>query len=148
MPEIGISRNCFPNGKHVDKVHESVDRAGPVHHGPAAIAALGSSSELGLRPLRCPRAPTEGRGRGRAGRRAQCGVAAAREAVEGCLTGSGASAQKGDDEGTLRAKRRSVGGVGVFTEGGAAFYRAEAECLQWSALKELQWPQIEGVGYQ
>jgi hypothetical protein len=25
----------------------------------------------------------------------------------------------------LRAKRRSVGGVGVFTEGGAAFYRAE-----------------------
>jgi hypothetical protein len=49
-----------------------------------------------------------------------------REAVEGCLTGSGASAQKGGGGGTLRAKRRSVGGVGVFTEGGAAFYRAEA----------------------
>jgi hypothetical protein len=54
------------------------------------------------------------------------GVAAAQEAVERRLTGGGASAQKGDDEGTLRAKRRSVGGVGVFTEGRAAFYRTEA----------------------
>jgi hypothetical protein len=43
------------------------------------------------------------------------GVAAAREAVEGRLTGGGASAQKGDGEGALRAKRGSVGGVGVFT---------------------------------
>jgi hypothetical protein len=42
------------------------------------------------------------------------------------LTGSGASARKGDGVGMVRAKRRSVGGVGVFTEGGAAFYRAEA----------------------
>ena len=53
-------------------------------------------------------------------------VAVAREAVERRLTGGGASARKGDGEGALRAKRRSVGGVGVFTEGGAAFYRAEA----------------------
>jgi hypothetical protein len=49
-----------------------------------------------------------------------------REAVEGCLTGGRASAQKGSGGGTLRSKRRSVGGVGVFTEGGAAFYRAVA----------------------
>jgi hypothetical protein len=28
--------------------------------------------------------------------------------------------------GTVRAKRRCVGGVGVFTVGGVAFYRAEA----------------------
>jgi hypothetical protein len=54
------------------------------------------------------------------------GVAAAREAVEGHPTGGGASAQKDNDEGALRTKRRSVGGVRVFTEGGAAFYRAEA----------------------
>jgi hypothetical protein len=27
--------------------------------------------------------------------------------------------------GAVRAKRRSVGGVGVFTEGGVAFYAAE-----------------------
>jgi hypothetical protein len=52
-------------------------------------------------------------------------VAAAREAVERRLTGGEALTQNGDGEGALRAKR-SVGGVGVFTEGGAAFYRAEA----------------------
>jgi hypothetical protein len=39
-----------------------VDRAGPVHRGPTALAALGSSPELGLLLLRCPRAPTEGQG--------------------------------------------------------------------------------------
>jgi hypothetical protein len=71
MTEIGISRNCFSKGKPVDQVRESMDRAGQVHHGPATIAMLGSSTELGLRPLWCLRAPTEGRGRGRAGRRAQ-----------------------------------------------------------------------------
>jgi hypothetical protein len=54
------------------------------------------------------------------------GVAMVQEAVEGHLTGGVASAQKGGGKGTLRAKRRSVGGVGVFTEGGAAFYREEA----------------------
>jgi hypothetical protein len=54
------------------------------------------------------------------------GIAAVREAVEMRLTDGGASARKGDDEGALRAKRRSVGVVGVFTEGGVAFYRAEA----------------------
>jgi hypothetical protein len=49
----------------------------------------------------------------------------AREAVEGRLTGGGASAQNRDGEGALRAKIGSVGGVGVFTEGGAGFYRVE-----------------------
>jgi hypothetical protein len=37
-----------------------------------------------------------------------------------------ASAQKGDGEGTVRAKRGSVGGVGGLTKGGVSFYRAEA----------------------
>jgi hypothetical protein len=46
--------------------------------------------------------------------------------VERHLTGGGASGWKRDGEGVLRAKRRSVGDVGVFTEGGVAFYRAEA----------------------
>jgi hypothetical protein len=32
----------------------------------------------------------------------------------------------GGGEGTMKAKRRSIRVVGVFTEGGAAFYRAEA----------------------
>jgi hypothetical protein len=71
VSEIGISRNCFSKEKPVDQVHESVDCAGPVHRGPAAIAMLGSSLELGLRPLRCQRAPTKGRGRGKMGRRVQ-----------------------------------------------------------------------------
>jgi hypothetical protein len=69
--EIRISRICFSKEKPAYQVHESVDRAGPIHCGPAAIAALGSSPELGLRPLQCPRAPTKGRGRGRMGRRVQ-----------------------------------------------------------------------------
>jgi hypothetical protein len=34
-------------------------------------------------------------------------------------------AWKGDDVGTVRAKRRRVGGVGIFIGGGATFYRAE-----------------------
>jgi hypothetical protein len=54
------------------------------------------------------------------------GVVVARKVVERCLTSGGALAQKGHGEGALRAKRRSVGCVGVFTEGGAAFYRAKA----------------------
>jgi hypothetical protein len=123
MLEIGISRNFFPKGKPVDQVHESVDHAGPVHRGPATIAALGSSPELGRSSVR----ELQPRGGGEEGWAGELNdsVAAAREAVEGRLTGGGASAQKGDDEGALRAKRRSIGGVGVFTEGGAAFYRVE-----------------------
>jgi hypothetical protein len=123
--EIGISRNCFSIEKPVDQVHESVDRAGPVHRGLVTIAALGSSPELGLRPLRCPRAPSKGRGgEGRVGE-FNIGVVVDREVVEGRLTDGGASSRKGGSEGMLRAKRRSVRGVGVFTEGGVAFYRAE-----------------------
>jgi hypothetical protein len=79
----------------VDQVHESVDRAGLVYRGPAAIAALRSSPELGLRALRCPRAPTEGRGEeGRVGE-PNGGVDAAREAVEGHLTGGGSFGSDG-----------------------------------------------------
>jgi hypothetical protein len=33
MSEIGISRNCFPKGKPVDQVHESVDRRCTRVHG-------------------------------------------------------------------------------------------------------------------
>jgi hypothetical protein len=65
------------------------------------------------------------------------GVAAAREAVEGHLTGGGASAREDDGEGTLRAKRGSVGGVGGFTEGGVGFYRAKA---RRGRAERLEWP--------
>jgi hypothetical protein len=60
VPEKGISRNYFAKEKLVDQVHESVDRAGPVHHGPAATATLRSSPELGLRPLHGSRSPGKG----------------------------------------------------------------------------------------
>jgi hypothetical protein len=40
-------------------------------------------------------------------------------------TGSKTLARKGGIEGIVRAKRRSVGGVGVFTEGRAAINKAE-----------------------
>jgi hypothetical protein len=43
----------------------------PVHRGPAAIATRGSSPELGLCPLRCPRALANVRERGRKGQQAQ-----------------------------------------------------------------------------
>jgi hypothetical protein len=66
--KMGFSRNYFVEEKLVDQVHRSVDRAGPVHHGSVAIAACGSSSELSLRPLRCLRDPTKGRGRKREAR--------------------------------------------------------------------------------
>jgi hypothetical protein len=41
-------------------------------------------------------------------------------------TSSRTSAWKGGGMGVVRAKRRSVRGVAVFTKGRAAFYRAEA----------------------
>jgi hypothetical protein len=46
-------------------------------------------------------------------------------AVRRQSTDNETSAQKGDNMGMVRAKRR-VGGVGIFTGGGATFYRAEA----------------------
>jgi hypothetical protein len=80
-----------------------------------------ASGHSGARELR----PRGGGEEGRAGE-LNGGVAAAREALEGRLTGGGASARKGNGEGTLRAKRGSVGGVRVFTEGGVGFHRVEA----------------------
>jgi hypothetical protein len=106
----------------VDQVHEFMDRVGSVHRGPAAVVVLGSSASgrSGDSELR----PRDGGGERRAGE-LKDGVVVVRETVEGRLTSGGASARKGDGGGMLRAKRRSVGGVGIFTEGGATFYRAE-----------------------
>jgi hypothetical protein len=52
----------------MDSVHEAVDRAGPVHHGPAAIASFPSLAELSLQPLRWPGLPDEGQRRERGAR--------------------------------------------------------------------------------
>jgi hypothetical protein len=96
----------------------TMDRWPLPHAGAHQSSVSGRSGARDLRP----------RGRGGEGRAGELndGVTAGWEAVEGRLTGSGASARKGGGVGTVTAKRRSVGGVAVFTEGGAAFYRAEA----------------------
>jgi hypothetical protein len=107
----------------VDRVHESVDCASPVHREPAAIAALGSSASD-----RSSAQELRSRGRREEGSAGELngGVAAAQEVVEGHLTSGETSARKGNGEGTVRAKREGVGGVGGFTGGGVGFYRAEA----------------------
>jgi hypothetical protein len=43
------------------------------------------------------------------------------KAVRRRRTGGGTLAQKGDSVGTVGSKRRTIGGVGIFTSGGAAF---------------------------
>jgi hypothetical protein len=62
--------------------------------------------------------------------------------ARGRLTSVGVSAQKGGGAGTVRAKKRSAGGVGLFTEGRRPFIGrrrgGEAGCLQWPVFKELQ----------
>jgi hypothetical protein len=71
MSEITEFRIYFRTEKPVSRVHGLWTTGTLVHSGPVAIAALGSLPELGLRPLQCPRAPTKGRARGRAGQRTQ-----------------------------------------------------------------------------
>jgi hypothetical protein len=46
-------------------------------------------------------------------------------------------ARKDDGEGTVRARREGVGGVGGFTVGGVGFYRAEARRGRAEHLKLL-----------
>jgi hypothetical protein len=95
----------------------TVDRRPLPRSGAHRSSASSRSSARELRP----------RGGGEEGRVGEPngGVAAARVAVEGCLTSA------------VRAKRGSVGGVGGVTEGGVSFYRAEA---RWGRAERLQLP--------
>jgi hypothetical protein len=122
--EMGFSRNYFVEEKPVDQVHESVDRADPIHHGPAAIATCASSPELSLWPLRCLRAPTKGQGRKREARgtrfRAHQGAEGddatmVKAAVEERLTCS--CSRRGQ-----RGRRGGGGAVGG-ADAGVPFYR-------------------------
>jgi hypothetical protein len=103
VPENGISRNYFAKEKPVDQVHESVDRAGLVHHGPAAVADLRNSSELRFRPLQGSRLPRKGEGRG----------VRVREPIKG-RTGGRAVARRPSDGGKRRP-RSVLGEVGLQT---------------------------------
>jgi hypothetical protein len=96
----------------------TMDRRPLLRTGANRSSASGRSDARELRPK-------GGGGEGRVGE-LNDGVTASREVVEGHLTGARALARMGGGQGTARAKRWSAGGVGVFTEGGAAFYRAEA----------------------
>jgi hypothetical protein len=101
----GISRNYFAKEKLVDQVHESVDRVGLIHRGPAAIAVLESSPKLNLQPLRGSRSPGKGRGWG-------VGVG---EPVKGLTGGRAAARWPGD--GGKRRRRLVLGEVGVADSG-------------------------------
>jgi hypothetical protein len=54
-------------------------------------------------------------------------------------TGGGTLAKNGDDVGTVRTKRKRVGGVVIFTGGGAAFNRAEAKQGRPGAFNGWRW---------
>jgi hypothetical protein len=107
MPKIGFSRNYFAEEKPVDHFHKSVDHAGPAHHGPTAVADLGSSSELSLRPLWGSWSPAKGGGgRGKLGG-PDSGLIGARKAAE---------RRRNDDE-VGGGEALSAGSLGVGREG-------------------------------
>jgi hypothetical protein len=121
--------NYFLIGNGMDSVHGSWTSPGVV--GPRFHRGLHSCRQQGLIGARPsgrsgPRRLAVRRGKeGRRHEETNLANTEAWKAARGRLTGGGVLAWKGGGEGTLRAKRRSAGGVGVFTEGGAAFYRAE-----------------------
>jgi hypothetical protein len=87
----------------VDQVHESVDSAGPVHHGPAAMAGLGRSPELG-----------HSGAQGHRGRGGGPGVGVG-EPVKG-LTG-GRAVMRWSGDGGKRRRQSVLGEVGVADSG-------------------------------
>jgi hypothetical protein len=66
----------------MDLVHWAMDRAGLAHHGPVAIAACPSSSELSLWPLRWLGLSDEGWRRERGARGPGSGLTGAQKVVE------------------------------------------------------------------
>jgi hypothetical protein len=110
----------------MDSVHEAVDRAGPVHHGPAAIASCPSLAELSLQPLRWLGLPDEGRRRERGARVPGSELTGARKVVERRhISGEGGGGQSAG-VGRFRLRngaRRSGGGAVGGGDAGAPFYR-------------------------
>jgi hypothetical protein len=98
--------------KPVDQFHESVDHAGPVHHGPAAMAGLGSLLELGLRPLRAQ--GHRGRGGGVRGKHGgpDSGLTGAQKAVEQRRNGGESGGREALGADSLRAGREGKEGWG------------------------------------
>jgi hypothetical protein len=125
----------------VSRVHGTWTTGTPVHHGPAAIAALGSSPELGLQPLRCPRAPIEGQ----AGK-LNGGVATAREAVEGRLTGDGNLGSEGQRRGL---GERALEVWDASPGAGSAFIgRRRGRASSMTGVEGASLVGVEGAGYR
>jgi hypothetical protein len=82
-----------------------VDHAGPVHHGSAAMAGLGSSLELDLLSLRGSRLPGKGWGRKREARGPDSGLTGAWKVAEWWRNGSEGSGGEALGVGSLRAGR-------------------------------------------
>jgi hypothetical protein len=123
MSEIGFSGNCFPKEKSWTEstspwtalARSTVDRRPlPLSGARPPTALVPESSDRGAGERKGGPANSMA-GLPRLGRRWK-GVSPAAEL----------RSREDDDEGALRAKRGSVGGVGGFTEGGVGFYRAEA----------------------
>jgi hypothetical protein len=108
----------------VSRVHRPWTTRTPVHRGPAAIAALGSSD----------RRVGEGEG---GSVNSMAGSSRLGRRWKGGSPATESSARKDDGKGTVRARREGFGGVGCSTGGGVGFYRVEA---RWGRVERLQWP--------
>jgi hypothetical protein len=99
----------------MERVHESVDCAGPIHRGPVAIAA----------PV--PESSDRGAGKRKGGpANSMAGLPRLGRRYKGVSPVAELQSREDDGEGVVRARREGVGGVGGFTKGGVGFYRVEA----------------------
>jgi hypothetical protein len=98
-------------GKSVDSVHGAVDRADPVHHGPAANAMSPSSSGLGLQLLWRSRSSDKGRRRKREARGPGSGLTQAWKAAEQRRDDGDGGGSRCAGERLARAKREVKEGV-------------------------------------
>jgi hypothetical protein len=131
----GLSAKCpkldFPGIFFLKKTHGPSPRVrGLRQPGPPWTGGHCRSRELAeARPPAAPVPESSDRGAGeRKGGpvNSMAGLPRLERRWKGVSLATEALARKGDGEGTVGARRESVGGVGGFTEGGVGFYRAEA----------------------
>jgi hypothetical protein len=107
----------------VDRVHESVDCAGPATMDQRPLPLSGAWPPAAPVPESSDRGVDEREG-GPAN--SMAGLSRLERWWKSVSPATETLARKDDDEGAVRAKREGIGGVGGFTEGGVGFYRAEA----------------------
>jgi hypothetical protein len=124
MSKIGFSGNCFPK-----KTRGPSPQARELYRpDPPWTGGHCRSRELtGARPPAAPVPESSDRGaceRKGGSANSMAGLPRLGRRWKGVSPAAEASARKRD--GTVRARREGVGGVGGFNEGGVGFYRAEA----------------------